>query len=252
MNLLATALSLFLCGVFLSGSNPSRHDHDEPRGVADPATYLLKLRDELTRRWPRNRTINVVCHGHSVPAGYFKTPIVDTFNAYPHLLHVALKKRFPHAVINVIVTSIGGEESHLGSARFAADVLAKAPDLITIDYGLNDRRIGLKRSRQAMESMLRAARKRKIPVLLLTPTADQRARLQDAEDPLTQQARFLRSLAAEQGVGLADSYAAFIAKIDAGMPVAELMSQSNHPNRAGHELVVTELMKWFPPAKKVR
>ena len=33
--------------------------------------------------------------GHSVPAGYFAIPFVDTFNAYPHLLHLGLKQRFP-------------------------------------------------------------------------------------------------------------------------------------------------------------
>ena len=79
--------------------------------VADPADYLKSLTAEMTKHWPRNRTINVVCHGHSVPAGYFKTPLVDSLNAYPHLLHAALKKRFPNAVINVIVTAIGGETS---------------------------------------------------------------------------------------------------------------------------------------------
>jgi lysophospholipase L1-like esterase len=116
----------------------------------------------------RNRTITIVCHGHSVPAGYFKTPVVDTFNAYPHLLHLALKKRFPHAVINVIVTAIGGENSEQGSARFEKDVLCHKPDLITIDYALNDRRIGLEKARQAWTSMIEQAKAKNVKVLLLT------------------------------------------------------------------------------------
>lgn len=250
MNRYAATANPIVFSLLLTGSTPIDLDRNQLPGAADPATYLLGLRDEMTKRWPQNRTINIVCHGHSVPAGYFKTPTVDTFNAYPHLLHVALKKRFPHAVINVIVTSVGGEQSDRGSKRFDRDVLSMQPDLITIDYGLNDRRIGLQRSRKSMESMLRAARKNKIPVILLTPTADQRSKLEDSKDPLTQQAEFLRKLAATHRVGLADSYAAFLAKIAKGVPLAKLMSQSNHPNRAGHELVVTELLKWFPPAKK--
>ena len=28
-------------------------------------------------KWPRNRTINIVFHGHSVPAGYFKIRSTD-------------------------------------------------------------------------------------------------------------------------------------------------------------------------------
>ena len=73
--------------------------------------YLNPLLDELAQKWPNNRTINIVCHGHSVPSGYFATPFVNTFSAYPHLLHKMIKERFPYAVVNVIVTAIGGEHS---------------------------------------------------------------------------------------------------------------------------------------------
>jgi acyl-CoA thioesterase-1 len=97
----------------------------------------------LVAQWPDNRTVNIVCHGHSVPAGYFATPMVDTFNAYPALLHRELKHRFPYAVINVIVTATGGVDSPQGAARSETDVLCHRPDVVTIDYGLNDRRAGL-------------------------------------------------------------------------------------------------------------
>ena len=62
--------------------------------VANPETYLADLCAEMRVHWPENRLVNVVCHGHSVPAGYFATPFVDSFNAYPHLLHRALKGNF--------------------------------------------------------------------------------------------------------------------------------------------------------------
>lgn len=214
--------------------------------IADPKTYLAGLVAALQAEWPHNRTIDIVCHGHSVPAGYFETPVVDTFNAYPHLLHVALKRRFPHAVINVIVTAIGGEESESGQKRFAKDVLGHNPDLVTIDYGLNDRRIGLERSRRALEAMIDAAKAKGIPVLLLTPTADKRADLDHAENPLVQQAASIRRIAAAKGVGLADSFARFRAHVAGSGKLDDLMSQVNHPNRAGHELVVAELLRWFP------
>jgi hypothetical protein len=64
--------------------------------------------------------VNLVFHGHSVPAGYFKTPHVDTLNAYPAQLQRLLKERFPTVVLNSIVTAIGGEDSVRGAARFAA------------------------------------------------------------------------------------------------------------------------------------
>lgn len=214
-------------------------------GAADPRGYLAELSAGLDVKWPRNRTVNIVCHGHSVPAGFFKTPTVDTFNAYPHLLHVELKKRHPYAVINVINTAIGGEASPAGAARFERDVLSHNPALVTIDYSLNDRGAGLERAAAAWTSMIEKAKARGVKVLLLTPTPDQSARLDSPQDPLCQHAEQVRALAARHGVGLVDSLAAFRKRVAAGEKLADFMSQVNHPNRKGHDLVVGELLRWF-------
>jgi hypothetical protein len=59
------------------------------RMTADTIHYLDGLLDAMSQKWPDNRTINIVCHGHSAPAGYFATPFVNTFEAYPALLTVS-------------------------------------------------------------------------------------------------------------------------------------------------------------------
>ena len=218
----------------------------EPAAIAVPATYLAPLSAAMQIQWPNNRAITIVCHGHSVPTGYFKTPVVDTFNAYPHLLHRALKERFPHAVINVIVTGIGGEDAEQGAKRFADQVLNHNPDLITIDYALNDLRIGLERAKAGWTAMIAAAATRKIPMLLLTPTPDQRANLDDANDQLVQHAAQIRTLAAEYHLGLVDSLQGFRDAMSKGVELKSLMSQVNHPNRQGHDLVVAAISPWFP------
>jgi len=214
--------------------------------VADPQTYLADVTKLMRVDWPNNRTINIVSHGHSVPAGYFQTPAVNTFSAYPHLLHEILATRFPHAVINVIVTAIGGENSEEGAKRFSADVLSLRPAVVTIDYALNDRVIGLERARKAWIRMLELSTKAGVKVILLTPTPDQAAKLDDRGDPLNQQAEQVRALAREYHVGLVDSLAEFKKAIHAGSPLHSLMAQSNHPNRDGHMLVAQALAKWFP------
>lgn len=238
MKLLILALTVVASSVFPSFAAPS---------PADPNTYLSDIAAEMRLQWPTNHMIPIVCHGHSVPAGYFKTPIVDTFNAYPHLLHRSLKEKFPYAVINVTVTAIGGEQSESGAKRFERDVLSLRPEVVTIDYGLNDRAIGLARAETAWRSMITNALSRNIKVILLTPTADQNAKLDDPNDPLNQHAAQIRRLAAEYKVGLADSLEAFRVKLKSGVPLTNLMSQRNHPSRAGHDLVVAELLRWFPP-----
>ncbi len=222
----------------------------ELRRMADPAFYVQDFVREALRPWPDNRTLTIVCHGHSVPAGYFATPHIDTFAAYPHLWLRRLKERFPWALINVVTTAIGGEHAESGAARFASDVLALRPDIITIDYGLNDRELGLRRARVAWERMIAEAREARATVILLTPTWDawdgHQHRLRD--DALTAHARLIRDLAISADVGLADAYAAFERATAAGVDVATLLSWPNHPNRRGHELVTDELMRWIPLA----
>ena len=236
------ALLLILLCAALGGSMTAT----ESASIAVPAAYLAPLTAAMQVPWPKNRAITIVCHGHSVPTGYFTTPVVDTFNAYPHLLHRALKERFPHAVINVIVTGIGGENAEQGAKRFADQVLNHHPDLITIDYALNDRKIGLERAKAGWTAMIVAATASKIPVLLLTPTPDLTAKLDDAADPLVQHATQIRALAAEYHLGLVDSLQGFRGAMAQGTELKSLMSQSNHPNRQGHDLVVAALIHWFP------
>jgi len=213
---------------------------------ADPAGYLAPVIGELGREYPRNRTVNLVFHGHSVPAGYFKTPHVDTLNAYPAQLQRRLKERFPTVVLNSIVTAIGGEDSVRGAARFDRDVLPLRPDVVCIDYALNDRRVGLTAARTAWISMIERAQAAGAKVILLTPTPDARAKLDDPKDLLVQLAAQVRQLAAEHGVALVDSLAAFQAELARGTKLDDLLSQFNHPNTLGHALVATALAEWFP------
>lgn len=218
-----------------------------PLAAADPApaSALAPVVQALELKWPRNRTVHLVCHGHSVPAGYFVTPAVHANEAYPAGLQAGLRARFPHAVLNVIVTAIGGEASDRGAARFERDVLALRPAVVTIDYSLNDRRLGLEKARANWSAMIVAAKAAGIQVILLTPTPDQSAKLDDPKDPLNLHAEQVRALAKEHGVPLVDSLALFKAKVAAGTPLKDLMSQVNHPNAAGHALVTAALLELF-------
>lgn len=235
-----------ILAITVIGSSASHGKEVEEPKLPDKETYLLHVSTQLQAKWPGNRTINIVCHGHSVPAGFFKTPVVDTFNAYPHLLHQELKNRFPYAVINVIVTSIGGESSDRGAKRFERDVLSHNPDIITIDYALNDRRLGLEKAKTSWVAMIEAAQAKGLKIILLTPTGDLSSKIDDPKDPLNQHADQIRQLAKQYHVALVDSLAAFKDfSADKGQ-LKDLMSQVNHPNRKGHDLVVEKLLEWFP------
>jgi len=214
-----------------------------------PVHAQSKLPPELLAsmdvKWPKNHTINLVFHGHSVPSGYQKTPDVRPFEAYPQLVFQGLKKDHPFAVMNCIVTAIGGEDSLSGAARFEKDVLCHQPDVIFIDYALNDRRQPLDKVEAAWKSMIHQAKQRKIPVVLITPTGDSGAKLDDPADPLCQRAELIRKIAKEENVPLADVFAAWKAELAKGTPIGELLSQPNHPNLRGHTLAASTVLALF-------
>lgn len=214
-------------------------------GIADKTGYLENIKSELEKEWPNNRTINIVFHGHSVPAGYFKTPNVNTLDSYPFQLLKRLKEKYPYAVINIINTSIGGENSVEGVKRFDSDVLIHKPDILFIDYSLNDRRVGLEKSYEAWDKMVNKALKNNIKVVLLTPSPDQRVNILEPNNILEQHRNQVVKIAEENGVGLIDSYNLFKEKIIAGDSISYFMSQVNHPNKNGHKLITDEIFKYF-------
>lgn len=213
--------------------------------VANKETYLKNIKQEFVKKWPKNRMINIVFHGHSVPTGYFSGQIVNSLQAYPHLVLHGLKTQYPYAVINVLTTSIGGEQAEQGEKRFKDEVLTHRPDLLFIDYALNDRGIGVERAEKAWRKMIEAALDKKIKVILLTPTPDTREDILDEKTPLALHSNMIRRLADEYKIGLVDSYKIFYDKAKKGENLNKYMSQNNHPNCAGHSLVAGEIMTWF-------
>ncbi|MBQ4158759.1 MAG: SGNH/GDSL hydrolase family protein [Clostridia bacterium] len=208
--------------------------------------YLDEELNELSKKWPENRTVNIVCHGHSVPTGYFATPFVDTLHAYPHLLLKLIKERFPFACVNVIVTAIGGENAVSGEKRFEKEVLCHNPDIITIDYALNDRGIGLEKAKKAWESMIEMALEHKKKVILLTPTWDNSFYDQNENwNLLKAHAEQVRELAKAYNIGLADSFAAWEKRIEETSDLAQYLSHVNHPTKKGHEIVADEIGRYF-------
>ena len=204
---------------------------------------LAELDGEMRKAWPKNRAVHFVFHGHSVPAGYHVTPDVRPFESYPHLVHVEMKRRYPLAVINAIVTAIGGENSVAGAARFEADVLRHKPDVVLIDYALNDRRLPLEQVEAAWREMIGKCKAAGVAVVLLTPTGDSSADMTREDDPLRVRADLVRRVAKDEGVMLADVAAAWLAEIAAGTPESEFLSQVNHPNLRGHELAAKEIFR---------
>lgn len=233
-------IRLILCGILLSLISQAQN-----LTMVDSVSYLSNVKQELLKTRPENRTINLVFHGHSVPSGYWANYEVHTLESYPQLVLEQLKEKYPKAVINVIITAIPGEYSEKGQPRVSSDVLPHRPDVVFIDYALNDIGIGLERAKAAWEKMIKEALAANIEVVLVTPSPDQRYNLLEKNDKLRLHAEQIKALAAEYNIALADPYAVFAERVREGEKVETFMSSVNHPNRNGHEVIAGEIIKLF-------
>lgn len=206
--------------------------------------YLDSLKLEFQKKWPKNRSVNLVFHGHSVVVGYFRTPDIKTLEAYPFLTLKNIKEAYPLAIVNTITTAIGGENSEQGVKRFKSQVLCHRPDVVFIDYALNDRSIGLEKAKASWIQMINEAKEYGTKLILLTPTPDTKENILDNETLLAKHAEQIRELAKTYQVGLVDSYAIF-KDFAQKEPLDKYMAQNNHINEKGHELVAKEIIKYF-------
>jgi lysophospholipase L1-like esterase len=89
-----------------------------------------RLRDRIARKLP----IKIVAIGSSSTAGAGAS---SSANTYPARLEAELKARLPGLPITVLNKGIGGEEAKDMVARFDADVIDEAPDLVLWQVGSN-------------------------------------------------------------------------------------------------------------------
>lgn len=231
------SLFILLITIFLSRFTYSQTDVTK--------NYLDDIKKEMNQKWPDNKTINIVFHGHSVPSGYFNTPIVRPFDSYPHLLIQNLKEKYPYAVINSIVTAIGGENAIKGEKRFKEEVLCYKPDILFIDYALNDRWDDFNQVRIAWQNMIESALQFGCKVILMTPTPDNQENITDPNAKLQLHTNMIIELSEKYKVGVVDSYAIFKQKVNNGDDINNFLSQSNHPNKNGHQVVANLIFQYF-------
>ena len=207
-------------------------------------TYLDSIKAKLIKKWPNNKSVNLVFHGHSVPTGYTTRGVVDRLQAYPFRTLKKVNDYYPYSVVNSITTSIGGEQSEQGAKRFKEEVLSYRPDVLFIDYALNDRSIGLERAKTAWEQMIVEALKYGTKVILLTPTPDLKEDISSEETELAKHSAQIRAMAKKYNVGLIDSYALF-KELSEKQPLEGYMSQNNHINQKGHQFVADAIFEYF-------
>ena len=182
----------------------------------------------------------IVCFGDSITAGY------AVRRGFPSFLLESLRQRFPDSKIEMINSGISGDTSQDGLSRLDWAVLSYEPDLVTINFGINDCVLGLSLEEYEMNLVEMVRRIRAGPdseILLLSsqplesPPYDQR---------VLDYYQTVETVAKEMNVGFVDVYGAWMKRVQAGMPLDSLILPGlDHPNEAGYRIIAEELMSLF-------
>ena len=198
--------------------------------------YVEKTRRDLES----GADATIVCFGDSITAGY------AVRRGFPSFLLESLRQRFPDSKIEMINSGICGDTSQDGLGRLDWAVLSYEPDLVTINFGINDCVLGLSLEEFEMNLVEMVRRIRAGPdseILLLSsqplesPPYDQR---------VLDYYQTVERVAKEMNVGFVDVYGAWMKRVQAGMPLDSLILPGlDHPNEAGYRIIAEELMSLF-------
>ncbi len=201
---------------------------------------LRKYVERTRRDIESGADATIVCFGDSITAGY------AVRRGFPSFLLESLRQRFPDSKIEMINSGISGDTSQDGLSRLDWAVLSYEPDLVTINFGINDCVLGLSLEEYEMNLVEMVRRIRAGPdseILLLSsqplesPPYDQR---------VLDYYQTVETVAKEMNVGFVDVYGAWMKRVRAGMPLDSLILPGlDHPNEAGYRIIAEELMSLF-------
>ncbi|MBO7519651.1 MAG: hypothetical protein J6T73_02635, partial [Clostridia bacterium] len=104
------------------------------------------------------KSLKIVYIGGSVTSG---TGASSDDKGWSALVTDVLQARFQNSTVEGVNMGVGGTGSYLGMARFEDNVIKKNPDLVFIEFAINDRYNGIsaEQSKQDTEYMIRALNK---------------------------------------------------------------------------------------------
>lgn len=184
--------------------------------------------------------VTIVAFGDSITAGY------AVRRGFTSFWREMLQRKYSQAKIEMINSGISGDTTMDGLARLDWTVLSYEPDLVTINFGINDcvLRLGLDEFEMNLVEMVRRIRAGPGSEMLLLSS-------QPLETPpydrlVLDYYQAIERVAKEMDVGFVDVYGAWMERIRQGTPLGSLiLSGLDHPNEAGYKIISEVLMRLF-------
>ena len=162
-------------------------------------------------------------------------------NCYAYLVYVWWKKSFPNAAFSFVNGGIGGTTSHYGGARAWKDVLCYRPDIVTVDFSVNDD------ANEFFEETYEGTLRR----LLAAPSAPAVVVLNNVFYDTGKNAQnYHNRIADHYGIPHVSIKDTVYPDVESGKIVrADITPDNLHPNDKGHRLVADEICKLLDSIK---
>jgi len=184
--------------------------------------------------------VTIVAFGDSITAGF------AVRRGFPSFWKALLAEKYPEANVEMINSGISGDMSLDGLARLDFSVLSYEPDLITINFGINDCVLGLGLDEFEMNFVEMVRRIRAGPNSEILLLSSQPLETQPYDRLVLDYYQALERVAREMDVGFVDVYGAWMQRVEKGTPLGSLILPGlDHPNEAGYRIIAEELMRLF-------
>lgn len=162
-------------------------------------------------------------------------------NCYGYLVYEWWKKSFPNAAFSFVNGGIGGTTSHYGGARAWKDVLCYRPDIVTVDFSVNDD------ANEFFEETYEGT----ICRLLAAPSAPAVVVLNNVFYDTGKNAQdYHNRIADHYGIPHVSIKDTVYPDVESGKIVrADITPDNLHPNDKGHRLVADEICKLLDSIK---
>lgn len=160
---------------------------------------------------------------------------------YAYLVYEWWKKSFPNAAFSFVNGGIGGTTSHYGGARAWKDVLCYRPDIVTVDFSVNDD------ANEFFEETYEGTLRR----LLMAPSAPAVVVLNNVFYDTGKNAQdYHNRIADHYGIPHVSIKDTIFPDVESGKIVrADITPDNLHPNDKGHRLVADEICKLLDSIK---
>jgi len=184
--------------------------------------------------------VTIVAFGDSITAGYCVR------RGFPSVWKELLAEKYPEAVVEMINSGTCGDTSMDGVARLDWAALSYEPDLITINFGINDCALGLDLEEFEMNFVEMVRRIRAGPNSEILLLSSQPLETPPYDRLVQDYYQAVKRVAKQMDVGFVDVYEAWMQRVRQDTPlVSMILSGLDHPNEAGYRVIAEELMKLF-------